>query len=220
LAAASDSALPCAASGSNVCCPVTHEPCTARVTPQAGQSLQSLAASAVPEVVVAPRSTRELVNGVVYTDQHHSVSLCGPVIVTFSSDAPNPRYLLAWDQATAKLAARVTGPIFVLTIIDGVTPTPDEPSRKAIRHTIVRHQDRIGAFAYVVEGRGFGAAAIRSAVSLMSLAARYPFSQKVFSNVTEASHWLARAQGAGSDVPKVLASIEAMRCQPRFSAAG
>jgi hypothetical protein len=161
-----------------------------------------------------------LVNGLVYADAHHSVSISGPVIVTYSTDAPNPRYLVAWDHATTRLAARISGPIFVLTIIDGITPTPDEPSRKAIRNTITRHKDQIGAFAYVVEGRGFAAAAIRSAVSLMSLAARYPFPQKVFANVPEASQWLARAQGAGSNVQSVLTAVEGMRCQPRLSAAG
>jgi hypothetical protein len=171
-------------------------------------------------IVVGPKSSPEVVGGLVYSDAHHSVWLCGPVIVTYSTDAPNQRYLMAWAQATTRLAARISGPIFVLTIIDGVTPTPDEASRKAIRNTISRHKDQIGAFAYVVEGRGFAAAAIRSVVSLMSLAARYPFPQKVFANVPEATQWLARSQGAGSNVPQVLAAVESMRCQPRFSAAG
>jgi hypothetical protein len=170
--------------------------------------------------VVGSSSAQNTTHGHVYSDQHHAVAVCGPLIATYSTDTPNPRFLLAWDQAASRLAAEVETPILVLIIIDGRAPTPDEPSRKAIRHTIGKHKDQIGAFAYVIEGRGFAAAAMRSAVSLMSLAARYPFPQKVFANTTQAAEWLAHLQGGSNDVVRVLSAVEGMRNEPRVAAAG
>jgi hypothetical protein len=79
--------------------------------------------------------------------------------------------------------------ICVLTVIDAGARTPDDASRDAIRATVLRHRQHIGAFAYVIEGRGFGGAAMRSCLSIISLAARYPFPQQVFANVPGAVAW-------------------------------
>jgi hypothetical protein len=156
----------------------------------------------------------------VYSDAHHSISTCGNAIMTYSANTPNPRYLQAWDQATTRLAARVEGSIVVVTIIDSRSPSPSEAERKAIRETITEHKHQIAALAYVVEGRGFGAAAMRSALSLMSLAARYPFPQKVFSSIEDSAAWVARASGPGGMPARFIAAAEMMRGQVRLAAVG
>jgi hypothetical protein len=159
-------------------------------------------------------------HGYVYADQHHSVATCGNVILTYSAEPPNPDYLAAWDRATGLLAARTRAPIAVITIIDGNSSTPDEPSRKAIRDTISTHRNQISALAYVVEGRGFASAAMRSVLSVLSLAARYPFPQKVFSSVGEAAQWVARTNGASVTSANLVSAVETMRGEVRLAAAG
>jgi hypothetical protein len=156
----------------------------------------------------------------VYSDAHHSIITCGNAIMTYSVDVPNPRYLEAWDLATTQLAARVEGSIVVVTIIDSSAPSLNEVERKAVRSTISKHKHQIAALAYVVEGRGFGAAAVRSALSLVSLAARYPFPQKVFSSVEKSAEWVVRASGPGSTPARYIAAAEMTRDQSRLAAAG
>jgi hypothetical protein len=85
-----------------------------------------------------------------------------------------------------------------MTIIHSGARAPSETSKKAIRSTISRHCNHIHSFAYVVEGRGFGAAAMRSALSLISLAARYPFPQKVFATVAEGQDWIVSRTPEGA----------------------
>jgi hypothetical protein len=86
-----------------------------------------------------------------------------------------------------------------------------------------RYARSIERFAYVVEGRGFGAAAIRSALSLLSLAARTPYRQKVFASVDEAGAWLPQAaSGPGSDLdpPALSALVHTMRDEVDLARAG
>jgi hypothetical protein len=74
----------------------------------------------------------------------------------------------------------------------------------------------------VIEGEGFGAAALRSAISLMSLAARYPYPQKVFKRVSDATAWILPRMSAelpDVTVASTLASVELMRRQVKPLAA-
>ena len=79
-----------------------------------------------------------------------------------------------------------------MTILDSSLPAPDDASRELLRATMQRHAGAIERIVYVVEGRGFHAAAIRSVISLLGLVARTPYPQKVFASMAEATAWLAR----------------------------
>ncbi len=169
---------------------------------------------------MGPISGRSSVEGHVYADEHHSIAISGNMILTYSKTAPTPRYMAAWDQAIAGLATRHPGAIWVVTIIDGSTPPPDEASRKAIRQALAKHQKQIAALAYVIEGRGFASAAIRSVLSLLSLAARYPFPQKVFATAKDAAAWLSSCNGFDSSGSSPLGVLERMRGEVALRAAG
>jgi hypothetical protein len=129
----------------------------------------------------------------IYSDTDHCVGVVDHVILTYSAQAPNPAYLEAWTRAMDGLVQRLGEPIVVITVISHLARAPDEQCKKVIRAIIGAHRAHIGAFAYVVEGHGFGAAAMRSALSLISLAARYPFPQKVFANMSDAAPWAIRS---------------------------
>lgn len=153
----------------------------------------------------------------VYVDADHAIAVCGNVVLSYSAKPPNPHYLKAWTLAMDELVVRLEAQVSVVTIIRSGTRTPDEPSRLAIRTTISRHMDDIGAFAFVVEGEGFMAAAMRSALSLMNLTARYKFPQKVFATMSEAAPWVlaqSRMSGAqGVDSELLVAAAAALHGQ-------
>jgi len=136
----------------------------------------------------------------IYQDAMHVISVCENTVLTYSSDAPNPRFLAAWAEAVQLVADRYSDGLLAMTLIDPQARPPGDPARIQIRNTVLRHATDINAFAYVVEGEGFGAAAVRSALSLISLAARYPFPMKVFAHVEDAAPWLlSRRKLAAAD---------------------
>jgi len=137
---------------------------------------------------MAPSSTRRQI--FLYSDQEHCLSVFGNTVLSFSLQPPNPQFLEAWTAAVERLAKRSKGPISVMTIVDGRCPPPGDAAKAAIRDTVVRYSREIGAFAYVIEGDGFGAAAVRSAVTMIGLVARYPFPQKVFKDASAACSWM------------------------------
>lgn len=150
----------------------------------------------------------------VYSDAHHCISVAGSCIVTYSNQPPDARYFVAWNAAVARLEAQHSGLLSVVTIIDSSAPSPDEAARTLMRSAMNRYAQSIERFAYVVEGRGFIAAAIRSAISLVNMAARTPYRQKVFASVEEAGVWLARTSpqpGQGMDAKALSSLAHAMR---------
>lgn len=161
---------------------------------------------------------------VLYRDPQHVLAVYQDTLLTFSADAPNPEYLTAWTRAVEQVSVRFPTGLLIGTIIDRQTRAPDENSRARIRNAVLRHADGIKAFTYVVEGEGFGAAAIRSAVTLMSMAARYPFPQKVFGRVEEAVPWLLsnsthRVAERAFDASKLIEIAHSLRGQLRPSTA-
>jgi hypothetical protein len=172
--------------------------------------------------VVTSSSAQTRLGGQLYCDEHHCISIYGNAILTYSTDPPNPVYLQHWTRATERLVDKTSGSISVVTLIDSRSRAPDELSKRAIRATIGKHSQHIANFAYVVEGTGFGAAAMRSALSLISLAARYPFPQRVFSSLEAAAPWIlntADAPRLGMGPTSLIAAAELMRGQVRQLAA-
>ncbi|HXE85360.1 MAG TPA: hypothetical protein VN524_01010, partial [Hyphomicrobiaceae bacterium] len=129
---------------------------------------------------------------VLYSDRDHCLAIHGNAVISYSLQPPNPAFLAAWTAAVERLVKATDAAISVVTVIDSQARPPDDGSKREIRDTVTRHRRRIGTFAYVIEGHGFGAAALRSMISLISLAARYPFPQKVFASINDASAWTAQ----------------------------
>ncbi len=102
--------------------------------------------------------------------------------------------------------------LLAITIINRHAHAPDEASKAHIRHTVLRHAAEIDPFAYVVEGEGFGAAAVRSALSLICIAARYPFPLKVFGRVEDAVPWMLNRPGQGAPRSSAVQLIDVANC--------
>ena len=150
----------------------------------------------------------------VYQDAHHVISVYENTVLTYSIDAPNPIFLDAWARTVALVVDQRQAGLMNMTIIERHVQPPNDVSRTRIRNTVLRHAADIKAFAYVVEGEGFGASAIRSAISLMSMAARYPFPLKVFGHVEDAASWMLNRPGQGaqnSSPAKLIAIANSLR---------
>jgi hypothetical protein len=168
-------------------------------------------------------STKIRLGAPVYQDAQHVICVCQNTVLTYSGDAPNPRYLDAWARTVQLVAEQYPTGVLVITLIDRHAHVPDDASKAHIRNTVLRHADQIGAFAYVVEGEGFGAAAVRSALSLISLAARYPFPQKVFGRAEDAVPWMLSRPGRQGerhtqDAAKLIGVANSLRGLLRLNA--
>ena len=86
----------------------------------------------------------------VYRDADHVIFVYETAVLTYSSTAPNPRYLEAWARTVERVSEQFQGGLLALTVIDGHAQPPDDPSKTAIRNVVVRHASQIDAFAYVV----------------------------------------------------------------------
>lgn len=168
-------------------------------------------------------STRQ--RAMLYSDAEHCLAVVGRTVVSFSLQPPNPSYLKAWAAAMDRLAQQSNQPISALTVIDSGARVPDDEAKTEIRNTVLRHQKQVCAFAYVIEGHGFGAAAMRSAISFISLLARYPFPQKTFANIPAATAWMMQqvpvGAAKGTSAAELISVLESMRQQlARVAAAG
>jgi len=154
----------------------------------------------------------------IFIDEEHCVRSLNNVIVTFTKAPPSPSYLRAWAAEADAIVGRC-GDLVAYTVISRVAAAPSEEAKAEIRKVMTRHEARIQGVAYAVEGAGFSAAAMRSALTLISLVARYPYPQKIFSTVSESSTWIAglgRADGAkGPSItaPQLDALVGSMRAE-------
>jgi hypothetical protein len=158
----------------------------------------------------------------VYQDAQHVISVCENAVLTYSSHAPNPSFLDAWTRTVELVTEQFQGGLLAITMINPRAHAPDDVSKAHIKRTVLRHAARITAFAYVVEGEGFGAAGVRSALSLISFAARYPFPLKVFGHTEDAVPWMLDRPNQGLDRPsaaKLISAANALRGQLGANAA-
>ncbi len=152
----------------------------------------------------------------VYIDDDHCVRTLGDVIVTFTKAPPSSVYLETW-ATEADRVVRQCGSLVVYTVISRLAPAPSEEAKAEIRKVMTRHDGKVRGVAYVVEGSGFAAAAMRSALTLIGFVARYSYPQKTVASVAEGSRWVAGlpggdATGAGLvSKEKLDALVESMR---------
>lgn len=156
-------------------------------------------------------------DAVVYADAEQMIRRRGSFLLALSLASPTAPAL----RALAAAIEQLDSPALLMVVIDSSARAPDGPTKDAIRQITVRLQHRIAGFAYVVEGEGFGAAAIRSAISFISMFANYSFPQRVMATVDEAATWLLRhfpANVANAyDAPRIVRAVDDMRREVRSS---
>ena len=146
-----------------------------------------------------------------YADTEHVIRRRGSFLLALSLAAPNAQSLRAFAAALEQFES----PALVMIVVDSSARAPDGPAKDAIRDVTVRLQHRIAAFAYVVEGESFGAAAVRGAISFIGMFARYSFPQRVMASVHDAGAWLFKERPANGTHPndprEIVRLIDEMR---------
>jgi hypothetical protein len=94
------------------------------------------------------------------------------------------------EQVGRDLIARHGAGIAVLVIIPSVAKPPPEEVRTAITNMLARVAPSLRCVCWLVEGSGFGAAAVRAALTGLQLVSRSPYPTRVCSSVGEALSWI------------------------------
>jgi hypothetical protein len=135
---------------------------------------------------------------VLYVDEHESAGLVGPVLllaVGGKASAAQLRRVRAWGQRITR--ENPQGGAFAI-IVRGGTSVPTDPERTFIRSALEACGEFAVAGALVIEGDGFMSAALRGAVTAVTLAARLSFPFKVFGSLSSAAPFLLGKLANGS----------------------
>jgi hypothetical protein len=128
--------------------------------------------------------------GVAFADAAYRVLVCENIVVSVENVEPNAAYIMRLTRVMLDTANKSPNGIGFMTLIRSDAKPPDEEARIRIKRSIPDLTPHLRAFAHVVEGEGFLAAAKRSAMTFLMSTQRFSFPLKVFRSVSEAAPWL------------------------------
>jgi len=130
---------------------------------------------------------------------------------------------LVWRGVTtaerAHIAARVLREMVaeheqgvgIVTVVEPNAPPPDGAVRPIFAKGMREHGSKIRACAYVVPQGGFGGAAVRAAITGLSLVAREPYPTRTFATPDAAAEWLDARLARAIPMSTIVAAIERAR---------
>lgn len=128
---------------------------------------------------------------VLYAGEDHVAGLVGPSLVLIARREPDesivqeaPRWI---DQM---LASQRQKKGVCLVVVQASAPPPSEAARPRIDRVHAEYGRGVVAGAMVIEGSGFVAASIRSALSLMMLRSKYGYPLKTFATVGDGAAYV------------------------------
>src|SRR5688572_31944567 len=143
-----------------------------------------------PSIAPAPRALR------VYTvGQDFSYGIYANLIFGLESAEPSIAYIDGFHATIQKVVRERGQKVGMMVVIHSDAKPPSEHVRRHILRTAREFAPHVAAFAHVVEGEGFLAAAKRAAMALLMSTARFGFPLKVFNSVREGMPWLLSTLG-------------------------
>ncbi|HET8933258.1 MAG TPA: hypothetical protein VFN67_07470 [Polyangiales bacterium] len=133
------------------------------------------------------------------SNNQHSCSAIGNIVVTRSLVPPDGAYLKQWLEGVTHHAKQHPEGIGLLVLIDEKAPPPAEAERAAIKDAYVSLRGKVRGGVQVVEGEGFAAAAKRSVLMIINLATDIGYPIRVAGNVTDATALLNKLLGKAMD---------------------
>jgi hypothetical protein len=114
-----------------------------------------------------------------------------------------------------KLAARVSGPLYTLTVLEpsAFNTTMPAPIREEAARIVRDMAPRTGATVTIIEGTGFRSATARLVTSGVYLLSRQTFPTKVFGTVPEGARWLLSHCGRKDGTDEICGVIAQARSQ-------
>lgn len=137
-----------------------------------------------------------------------AVGALGRVAIAVFDRAPS----VAEAQALAKVlsgVARTHQAVNILSVVGGECKLPEAAVRDQLIRDVKAVQGQIGYVATAIEGDGFGAAALRGAVTGMTLMLRPSYPTKVFASIHAAAEFVV--QGARLRSSEVAVAVVKLR---------
>ena len=132
---------------------------------------------------------------------------CSNLIFAIENTEPSIAYIIALRTLIQQMSRERGRGVGLMVVIRSDTKPPSEEVRDHIKNAARSFGRDVLAFAHVVEGEGFLAAAKRAAFTLLMGTARLGFPIKVFRNVGEGMPWLVRTVGDAFDEDVSLAEL-------------
>jgi hypothetical protein len=86
-----------------------------------------------------------------------------------------------------------------LVVMQEGLPAPSSEFRDGMIRVVRERADHVAGLALIIQGKGFGAAALRAALAGMTLLARTRYPIKAFATVSEGTRWLSGILQISSD---------------------
>ena len=141
----------------------------------------------------------------------HAVAMLGPALVILVRHEPDQAVVDECPDWVARMLAEYPRKGIFLVIVQASARPPSEASRQRIDRVYAVLGKAVHAGAMVIEGMGFMAASIRSALSTVLLAGRYGYPLKVFPNAHEAAVFACKKLSDGTLSPS-SSSLESRSC--------
>ena len=130
-----------------------------------------------------------------YVGPDHAVSIYRIVIIFLAKSDPLPETVSHLPGWLRRLQRECKEPVGMIVVLRPENPLPKEDVRVTIKQIFGVVSGTISFLGFVVEKEGFGAAAQRSVLNMVMLAARPPFPMKVFGTVSEVADWVCNKYG-------------------------
>ena len=145
--------------------------------------------------------------------QDHAAVLFRGVLFMIVQNDPGSDVLQQQAAWIRQMKAEAPGGSAFLVVLRSDVPPPPEAARVLIKRVFQEFSKVVVAGAMVVEGKGFVGSALRSVLTMLSMAARPKYPLKVFSDVSEGCAWLVERMGPRSSCApaELVAQIEQAR---------
>jgi len=120
---------------------------------------------------------------------------CSNLIFAIENTEPSVAYINSLRILIGQMSRELGRGVGLMVVLHADTKPPSEEVREHIKSAARSFAPDVLAFAHVVEGEGFLAAAKRAAFTLLTTTARLGFPIKVFRSVAEGMPWLVRTVG-------------------------
>lgn len=125
-----------------------------------------------------------------FADSQYRALVYDNVIVSVENIEPSAFYIQRLTRVMLEIASRSPNGIAFVTLIRADAKPPDDAARAQIKQAMGDLTPYMRAFAHVIEGEGFLAAAKRGAMTFLMSTQRFKFPLKVFRSISEAAPWL------------------------------
>ena len=147
-----------------------------------------------------------------YAGEDHVTGLVGPCLVLIARREPDDGIVVEAPKWVDRLLAAHPKKGGLVVVVQASAPPPSDVARKRIDRAYGEYGRGVVAGAMVIEGRGFMAASIRSALSLMMLTSRYSYPIKTFATPREGAAFVCgRLPGGDFHAASLVAGIEQLR---------